>query len=175
MWNASRVPLPALFRLLLGLLCLTSLIGGTLAKDSKPKISKTTFEHRLRGLFYFQNSNVVLGYDRRAGVLHRSADAGEHWTKVDSIPAGKVASLVQHPFDAKKAYVLSSGHHHWRSDDRGETWHEFISAASPSELRPTLSFHASDSNKIIFHAEACRNFFECDEVVSVFNAHFFSR
>ena len=165
-WGVTHFPPERLFSLLLTLLLWSATCSGvTSAKKADPRISKTSFENRLHGLFYFKDSEIILAYDRDRGVLHRSTDAGEQWEAVEEIPEGKVADLWQHPYDGNKAYVLSSGHHHWYTNDQGITWKEFETAASPTRRSP-LSFHAKDSNKIIFHGDACQSFFECDEVVS---------
>lgn len=166
-WDASHLPRQRLFPLLFGLLLFTtSLVDIASAKKSSPKISRTDFENPLHGLFYFKDSEVVLAYDSRVGELHRSIDAGEHWKAVKDIPRGRVAELWQHPYDRNKAYVLSGGHRHWYTHDRGETWTPFKTAATPSLSRPPLSFHAGDSDKIIYLGIACHGLFDCEEVVS---------
>lgn len=168
-WDASsHLPPQRLLSLLLSILLFTttSLLGLASAKESSPKISSTVFDNSLHGLFYFKDSEVLLAYDRDVGILHRSTDAGEHWEAVKDIPKGKVAELWQHPYDHKKAYVLSGGHQHWYTHDRGESWTKFETAASPSPSRAPLSFHAGDSDKIIYIGVACRGFFDCDDVVS---------
>lgn len=174
LWHASRIASPPpppprlpLLSLLVTLLAAAAFTRSAFAsaKNAGPRITKTAFEHRFDGLSYFEGSDVVLAYDPKFGVVHRSTDAGEDWKTVEDIPKGQVAELRQNPFDRNKAYVLSTGHRHWRTDDRGETWHPFKTSASPSPRRSTLNFHAGDTDKVIFMAEECQNLlFDCDEV-----------
>ena len=164
--------LPSILALLLfGSIC----INPSLAKESGPSITKTSFDHLPAGLFYFEDSEVILLHDQHTGTLTRSANAGETWESVATIPKGKARSLWQHPFDNQKAYMLSAGHEHWYTHDRGETWTRFDTAASPSPWREPLTFHAGDPDRILFQAEACKSFFECDEVVSLSRLHLINR
>ncbi|KAI9681132.1 MAG: vacuolar protein sorting/targeting protein PEP1 [Caeruleum heppii] len=142
---------------------LSYLSDPVIAKKSEPRVTKNTFSELPAGLTYFPDSDVILVHDRLKGEILRSKDAGETWDTAD-IPESKAAGLERHPFDPNVAFVLSAGHHHWYTPDRGESWKQFKTAASPSPWRNPLRFHASDPKKIIFQAEACQSFFECDEI-----------
>lgn len=164
--DASHLPAARRFPLLLAILFAATslLLDVTFARDAAgPRISRSAVD--LHGAFYFQDSETVLAYDRDAGVLYRSTDAGEHWDQVKSIPEGEVGDLWQHPYDPNRAYVLSPGHRHWYTKDQGQTWHEFETDASPGPWKAPLKFHASDSDKIIFQGDSCAGFFDCEEIV----------
>lgn len=168
--DRSRLPLRWLLRLLFTVQLSTILLSALAsARDAAPRISKTAFKHKLHGLFYFEDTDIILAFDQEARVVHRSTNAGEEWAAVDEIPEGEVADIWQHPYDKNRAYVLSAGHKHWYTNDQGETWHSFDTGASPSWSRLPLSFHAGDSDKIIFQGKACTSIFDCDEVVGVVN------
>ncbi|KAI9846447.1 MAG: vacuolar protein sorting/targeting protein PEP1 [Thelocarpon superellum] len=157
--------MPSLRRLLLtSWLALTACAHWAHAKESGPKISMTKIAHLPAGLFYFDDSDVILLQERLTGNVLRSSDAGENWIPVSGIPEGKARSIWQHPYDNQRAYVLSAGHEHWYTKDRGQSWDIFETAASPSPWREPLIFNAGDVDRIIFQAEACKSFFECEEV-----------
>ncbi|KAI9759160.1 MAG: vacuolar protein sorting/targeting protein PEP1 [Chaenotheca gracillima] len=146
------------------LLAISVLPGGAVAKKSKPDISKNVFENRVTEPFYFEDSDNLLILEQTARIVYRSEDAGKTWEPIEDDTKGRVHALVRHPYDNKKAYALSSAHQHWYTNDQGKTWKEFKTAAVPSPWRQPLSFHAGDSNKIIFQAQACQGLFDCDEV-----------
>ena len=133
------------------------------AKDDGPRISATKFDNVLQNIFYFDHSNVVLGHDREAGTVWRSADAGETWGKVDDDDqAGNVWDLWRHPYDNTRAYILGMGRIHWMTTDQGETWRRFETKATTSLFRIPFSFHGHNPAKVIWHGQRC-NGFECDE------------
>lgn len=152
-----------LLSLFLPLLCFGALIDAR--EEKGPKISTYPLENPVSNLFYFEDSDVVLIHDRQAGKIIRSADAGAKWKEVDSIPKGVAWDLWQHPYDHKVAYVLGGETKHWITHDRGETWTRFKTKAPPSLFRsPPLSWHAVDSDKVLFHGQKCRGIFSCQEI-----------
>jgi photosystem II stability/assembly factor-like uncharacterized protein len=143
----------------------TLLATSTSAKKDSPGITSTKFKHALQNVEYFDDSNVVLFQDWVENAVYRTDDAGESWNKVTGIPAHEAWSMYIHPFDNKRAYVLTQESTHWKTHDRGETWQKFFTDAPPSAWKPQpLSFHASDPDKIIFNGQDCMGIF-CDELV----------
>jgi hypothetical protein len=70
-----------------------------------------------------------------------------------------------HPFDNKRAYVLTKDTTHYMTADRGKTWQSFFTDSSPSSWRrQPLSFHAGDPDKIIFNGQDCMGIY-CEELV----------
>ncbi|KAI9798973.1 MAG: vacuolar protein sorting/targeting protein PEP1 [Piccolia ochrophora] len=150
--------------ILIVLVYVASLVPFALAKDAKPRIVQSdAFPNAPSGLFYFEDSNIILLLDRHTGEVHRTTDGGEKWEVVGGGPKGHSFNIVQHPFDRKRAYILGREETHWYTNDQGESWNDFTAAAPPIPNRP-LKFHAGNPDKIIFQALACRNILECDEV-----------
>ena len=83
--------------------------------------------------------------------------------------------VIEHPFDNKlvrvhprltsslltsgQAFILSRDKTHWRTEDRGKTWHSFDMPLAPALVGRPLSFH-SDPKKfgyILYQGTACDN------------------
>jgi hypothetical protein len=148
--------------LLLALITI-SIPSAAHAKKDGPRITATKFDNILNNIFYFDDSNVILGHDREAGTVWRSANGGETWKFVDSDgQAENVWDLWRHPLDKTRAYMLGIGRTHWMTTDRGETWRRFETEATTSLFRNPFSFHGHDPKKVIWHGQICHGF-ECDE------------
>ncbi|KOS16873.1 Vacuolar protein sorting/targeting protein 10 [Escovopsis weberi] len=133
-----------------------------LAKD-QPKISVTKFDHPFMVPRYFEDSDVILFHDSDEANVYRSTDAGASWDKLKDVPDGKAGLLVMHSFDPKRAFVLTTGSSHYKTDDRGETWHKFDTPSIPSRFQSEiLVFHADDPDRVIYNAMDCEGIF-CDE------------
>jgi len=145
----------------LSLLILLLLCSVLQAKKDSPRVTKTKFDNSLTNLFYFDDTDTLLVQDREAGNVYRSTDAGESWDLVDGIREGQALDLWQHPYDNKVAYVLGIKHTHWATRDRGQSWHSFDVDALPTRLRAPLSFHADDSDKVLFHGRQCKGVWDC--------------
>ncbi|CAJ0872512.1 7336_t:CDS:10 [Entrophospora sp. SA101] len=72
------------------------------------------------------------------------------------VPSKKAAGLVEHPFSRTKAYILTLGNEHFRTDDRGKTWVRFTTETPPARLAQVLSFHAERENYILFRGTRCK-------------------
>lgn len=141
-------------------LLLSSIPTGAHAKNDGPTITSKKFDQPLEGLFYFDDSDVILGRDNDAGDVWRSPDAGETWHKVEGDgQEGKAWDLWPHPWDKQRAYILGAASDHWITTDRGESWRKFNSKSSPDIFRATpLSFHGRDAKKVIWNGETCSGF-----------------
>lgn len=150
----------ASWRVLVAVLLWTTAV---LAKD--PDISVTKFKQLPIALSYFEDSDVVLFHDATDNNIYRSTDAGVSWDRVKTIPEGEVYRLIMHEFAPTRAYVITEGKKHWRTNDRGKTWHKFDSDLPPSAFRnDILHFHAGDGNRIIFNGMKCRTMLSCTEI-----------
>ncbi|KAL3417687.1 Vacuolar protein sorting/targeting protein 10 [Phlyctema vagabunda] len=138
-----------------GLLLTTLLCSGAFAKKDAPSVKSTKIPRPAFNLQYFDDSDVVMYQDEIERTVYWSEDAGEEWQKVGKIPEGSVMELLMHPYDNKRAYVLTSGGKQWRTKDRGKSWDEFLTDLLPSHFRPPLSFHATDPDRIIFNGMNC--------------------
>lgn len=147
------------------LLLSTLLCTGALAKKDKPSVTSQKFDFLPQRVQYFDDSDVILFEDWADHVIWRSVNAGEEWEKVTEPPAGKVRGVTMHPFDNKRAYIITSEKTHWKTKDRGEHWEKFFSESLPSVFQPPLHFNAGDPDRIIFNAMDCTGLF-CEEVVS---------
>ncbi len=147
--------------LIAALLCST-----TSAKKDAPSISSTKLDHAPSELSYFDDSDVILFQDYHDDTIWRSPDAGESWAKVADIPDGKSWTLVMHPFDHKRAYVLTKELSHFKTTDRGESWTEFFADSQPDMyMTYPMSFHAKDPDRIIINSQDCSAGLFCDEQV----------
>lgn len=146
------------------LLTSTLLYSSAWAKKGSPSIKSTKVDNPAFNLQYFDDSNVVMFQDELARAVYRSDNAGEDWKKVDKIPEKAAVELLMHPYDNKRAYIITSGSTHWATNNRGESWEEFFTDAQPSYFREALTFHASDPDRIIFNGMDCTGIF-CEELV----------
>ncbi|KAM3077434.1 vacuolar protein sorting/targeting protein PEP1 [Clarireedia jacksonii] len=146
------------------LLLSTLLYTGARGKKDAPGVHTTKIPHVAQNLVYFEDSDVVMYEDKVDRVVWRSEDAGESWKKVNAAAEGKLLELVMHKYDPKRAYIITSESTHWATKDRGATWEEFFTDAQASAFRqPTMEFHASDPDRIIFNAMDCTGIF-CEEL-----------
>ncbi|OLN81413.1 Vacuolar protein sorting/targeting protein 10 [Colletotrichum chlorophyti] len=152
----------ASWRILLSVLLWTTAVG---AKD-EPAIKVTTIKHPPINLNYFEDSDVILYQDVGDKNIYRSEDAGVTWNKAADIPDDKAYLLVMHEFDKSRAYVITESNEHWKTTDKGKSWHKFESLAGTSAFREDiLHFHAGDPDRIIFNGMDCAGIF-CDEVAT---------
>ncbi|KAI9709845.1 MAG: vacuolar protein sorting/targeting protein PEP1 [Chrysothrix sp. TS-e1954] len=127
----------------------TFLASFALAKS--PKVTLSSFKNQLTPFQYFEDTDVVLTTDPFQGFVFVSKDAGTTWDKAegDAIQGEAIAAFTS-PADNDVAVVLGRGTNHWITRDRAKHWHKFESELSPARALP-LSFHASDSKKIILN------------------------
>ena len=135
---------------------LTSVPNAHAAKDG-PTITSNKFDYGLDNLFYFDDSDVVLGIDKETGNVWRSPDAGETWKQVEGKGQKDHAwDLWPHPYDNNRAYILGVSSDHWITSDRGQTWRKFSSKIGPDIFRLIpLVFHGRDPKKAIWNGENC--------------------
>jgi len=148
------------------LLYSTLLLTGAWAKKDKPSVKSTKFAFIPYNVNYFDDSDVLLFEDGISHNVYRSDNAGEDWSVVDGVPEGKLLELAMHPFDKKRAYIITNEKTHYKTDDRGETWEEFEADAQASIFRQALMFHGGDPDRIILNAMDCAGIF-CEELVSL--------
>jgi photosystem II stability/assembly factor-like uncharacterized protein len=141
------------------------LITNITAKSDAPLIPYTEFDNQPMNIEYFDDSDVILFQDWVQNAVYRSEDAGEIWSKVEDLPYNDAWSMFMHPYNNKRAYVLTRETTHYKTDDRGKSWQSFFTDSSPSIWEPPLTFHAGDPDKIIFNGEDCMGNFFCPELV----------
>lgn len=151
-------------RLVLGLV-LSLLSLQVVGKKDKPDVDETKFDDTLRGIVYFEDSDIVLATVGETQTTYRSEDGGAKWKKIKDVEEGEVMEVMKHPYDKKTAVILGGKKQHWITHDRGETWKSFKSKDIPSLSRPGIAFHASDPKRMIFHAEECKHTLFCEDVV----------
>ncbi|GAB7364948.1 hypothetical protein MBLNU230_g5733t1 [Neophaeotheca triangularis] len=144
--------------LVLGLACLTQ------AKKNQPAIEETKFDSPPSNLFYFEDSDVVLVTDSEKHTTYRSEDAGVTWKPLQDVTKGEVHQVFKHPFDNQVAIVVGIEREHWITKNQGESWTSFKTDAGPTLARPPLSFHATDSDRILFLSADCTGW-DCDDKV----------
>jgi photosystem II stability/assembly factor-like uncharacterized protein len=117
--------------------------------DVGPVISQTSFDNDIRNLFIFDDSAVALGVDQDAGVVYRSTDSGAKWSSVGNID--NALRIYQHPRDNQVAVLIGKTRKHWITYDQGNSWRSFTIPDSLSYMLEDVSFHWSDSKRILFH------------------------
>lgn len=133
------------------------------AKKDAPRITSTKFSHPLLNIFYFDDSDILLGLDAYDGKVYRSTNAGEDWKVVNDNHPDDAWDVVPHPWDRSRAYIIGVEHTHWMTKDQGQTWQKFETDATPDHFRPSLTFHGRDPKKVIFQGHSCANW-DCKEI-----------
>jgi photosystem II stability/assembly factor-like uncharacterized protein len=147
------------------LLFTSTLLGGAWAKKGDdPAVAQKKFDFIPRDVNYFDDSDTLLMIDANRYNAYRSEDAGVSWKLLDGVPEGKLMELVMHPFDNKRAYVITDEKEHYLTVNRGKSWEKFVAESQASIFRDALTFHATDPNRIIFNAMECTGIF-CEELV----------
>lgn len=131
------------------------------AKDG-PGIIKHKLDGFPNGLFYFDDSNIIVLLHRKSRVVQISRNGGEKWETVKDIEKGHAWDILPHPFDKDVAYILGADTKHWVTKNQGKEWKLFETESPPFGI-PPISFHASDPNKVIIHALKCRSPIDCEE------------
>lgn len=163
MWLMKRPPASFLVPcFLLQLLWATTVHARE--ENKRPTITRHKLGNPPSNFFYFDDSEIIIVHDRDAGIVLRSEDAGQHFEKVDGIDEGKAWDVQPHPFNNNVAYVLGEATQHWITNDQGKSWTKFHTDAPPSLFSQPLGFHATDSDKVLLHTQACKGIFDCEEM-----------
>lgn len=134
----------------LAVLCAAILVA---AKQNAPTIERTEFQHQPNEVLYFDDSEIVLITDRSAGIVHISNDGGTTWDVIEDLPRNEVATVVMNPYNNKVAVALGSDRRHWITHNQGKSWSEFVTDYNPRFSAAALSFHSSNSKKVILNTE----------------------
>ncbi|KAG2146361.1 hypothetical protein DEU56DRAFT_971534 [Suillus clintonianus] len=129
--------------------------GAAFATD--PEHAVTYFDNEPARLFFFDDATSVIYYDAIFKDIYVSEDEGKTWDRADDIPPGEAVMFIEHPFNNRVAFVLTNSLTHYRTDDRGKTWHIFDVPELVAYVPKPLSFH-SDPRKwyyILFQATKC--------------------
>ena len=146
------------------LLLSTLLCTSAWAKKDAPAVTSSKFSFIPYNLQYFDDSDVMMFEDGLDHVVYRSENAGETWEKVSQIPDGKLLEISMHPYDNKRAFIITDERSHWMTKDRGKTWEEFYTDSQASIFREALTYHAGDPDRVIFNGMDCTGIF-CEELV----------
>ena len=152
-----------LYNLLIAVL-LSLLTLQASGKKEKPDIKSNPFKSTPSNVIYFEDSDIILVTTPNTGTTYRSADGGESWKPLKGVEEGQVFEILRHPYNKKVAVVLGSKKTHWMTKDRGESWQAFTTPEHPSTARMGISFHASDADRMLFHAQKCESLF-CEDMV----------
>lgn len=124
--------------------------GGNLASPSNDIISKNTivFNDEIAQFLYFRDSeSIIVRLDN--GEVWRSGNQGIKWTRVIE-DEGRVASILLHEFDNKRAYAfLEDGIQY--TDDEGASWHAIKVPLPPSRRASSvMDFHPQERDWLLF-------------------------
>ncbi|KAH7410959.1 hypothetical protein BKA64DRAFT_662233 [Cadophora sp. MPI-SDFR-AT-0126] len=144
------------------LLFSTLLCTGAWAKKEKPSVKSKKFDFIPHNVNYFEDSDVLLFEDNLNNDVYRSTDAGATWDKIDE-GKGKMLEISMHPFDKKRAYIITVEKTHYKTSDQGKTWEKFEAGAQATIFNAALTYHAGDPDRIIFNAMDCTGIF-CSEL-----------
>ncbi|KAG9238283.1 hypothetical protein BJ875DRAFT_451561 [Amylocarpus encephaloides] len=144
------------------LLC-SAFLGSSWAKKDAPGVEQSTFDFIPIGVNYFEDSDTLMFIDPHKANAYRSEDAGATWTQVEGVPDGQLFELILHPYDNKRAYIITRERTHYLTTNRGKTWQKFTVEANANIWQSALTFHATDPKRIIFNAIECQGIF-CEEV-----------
>lgn len=127
---------------------------------AEPKVFSKKFDKQPQNLRFFDDSEVAVILEEASGTVWRSTGVGDEWETVKDIREGEALAIFKHPYDNNVAITLGSKKKHWITKDKGASWREFETDDQPSGEFP-LSFHATDSDRILFNGwEEC-GFFSC--------------
>ncbi|RHZ50479.1 hypothetical protein Glove_498g22 [Diversispora epigaea] len=115
-----------------------------------------SFEYFPTQFFYIKESKVVMLLDS-SGNVYRSENEGGDWNRISDVEENQAYSLVQHPFDYNRVFILTLGTKHYKTEDKGETWKSFTTQVQPARGSIILSFHAERSEWILFRGTLCEN------------------
>ncbi|KAJ7842899.1 vacuolar protein sorting/targeting protein 10 [Mycena leptocephala] len=124
---------------------------------ASPEHSITSFFNSPTQLFFFRDSTSAVYHDSIEGNIYVSSNEGRTWTLPEDIPRGVAAMVIEHPFDASLAFVLTRSTVHFRTEDRGKSWRMFQVPIPPAIVAAPLSFHSDPQNSgyILFQGTAC--------------------
>jgi hypothetical protein len=125
---------------------LLALAGFAAGKKDAPLVEVETFDNELVNIQYFEDTEIAIATEFDTGVVYRSADAGKEWKKLDF----RTLLIVKHPYDNQVAVGIGESEHQI-TYDQGKSWRSFKTEYPPSWAGPIISFHATDSKKILFH------------------------
>ncbi|RKF64479.1 Vacuolar protein sorting/targeting protein 10 [Erysiphe neolycopersici] len=148
---------------MLPLLLLSSSFSTTFGRNEKPRLQINKFDFMPYNVNYFDKSDIILFIDPLTNDLYRSSNAGETWSIPKDIPRGTAISLIMHPWEPSRAYIITEDRLHWMTYNRGESWRRFEVERFPSLYRDALTFHAGDPDRIIWNGMDCSGIF-CDEI-----------
>lgn len=134
-------------------------------KSDGPEIIATKFENEPKNLFYFEDTDTIVFQDSAVLDVYISYDAGEKWEVVNPNKemSGHVLTILAHPWDKKKAYILGGEGKHWVTEDTGKSWKSVEIPSLPSARRDPLVFHGSDSDKVLFRGDICEGLLCTDD------------
>lgn len=121
------------------------------AKQDEPTVQRTEFKNQPSELLYFHDSETVLLTDRRAGTVYISRDGGTTWDKADDLPQDEISTVVLNPYNNKVAVALGTEKSHWITHNQGKSWLKFKTEDDPLASTAAVSFHSTDSDKIILN------------------------
>lgn len=96
-----------------------------------------------------------MSLEDETNALWRSDDDGETWNVIDKVSGKNTLDVYPHPFDKKKAYILTIGQDHFVTSDQGKSWQTFSTEWPPSLQRNPLSHHATKPGYVLFTGMKC--------------------
>ncbi|KAF8887404.1 Oligoxyloglucan reducing end-specific cellobiohydrolase [Infundibulicybe gibba] len=135
-------------------LCLIYLIS-VLADE--PTHSITSFSSLPANFFFFDDTESAIYHDGNEANVYVSQDEGRSWKQAEDLPKNRVVMVIHHPRNNRRAFALTTGKTHYRTDNRGKTWSSFEVPAQPAMVPWPLSFHADPKKDgyILYQGTVC--------------------
>jgi photosystem II stability/assembly factor-like uncharacterized protein len=126
-------------------------LSSPLAQAADPAVTTVEFDGSPEGLFFFEDSEVVLAIDSHKYTVFVTDNSGQTWAPANGIDAGNAIGLYMHPKNNQVAIVEGTEMTHWITEDQGKTWRAFKAPTIASESQ-AFSFHYNDAKRILFHS-----------------------
>lgn len=83
-------------------------------------------------------------------------DDGETWNEVKFGNSNEpIVTILPHPFNSERAYLLTNGATHFATSDRGKSWYPIQFPYRPAPNGAPLVFHASNPDYVLYAGVEC--------------------
>ncbi|KAK7442773.1 vacuolar protein sorting/targeting protein PEP1 [Stygiomarasmius scandens] len=132
------------------------------AARKKPSHTLSFFQKTPERLFFFENTTNAIYLESTESTFSKtnfyiSHDRGGTWELANWDLSNTVAMFVEHPFDARQAFLLTGSTTHHRTEDGGNTWQTFETPSRTKFSPKPLSFSSNNTRYVLFQGSKCEN------------------